>query len=132
MVISAQDDPIIGIHTMSNVTLVVHLILALSLIGIVLLQRSEGGALGIGGGNLMTGRQSATALGKVTWIMAAAFLCTSLGLTILTARDQSSGSIVERLGSELANVGESAGPDLEFDPDALLGDDAPAQPPKAE
>ena len=120
---------------MSNVTLVVHLILALTMIGIVLVQRSEGGALGIGGGNLMTGRQAGTALGKATWIIATAFLCTSLGLTILTARDQSTDSIVERFGSELASGEESQQLNLDFDPDELLSSgssDEPAQPPKAE
>ena len=51
---------------MENVILVVHLILAICLIGVVLLQRSEGGGLGIGGGGggVMTGRQAAPALGK--------------------------------------------------------------------
>jgi preprotein translocase subunit SecG len=52
---------------MENVILVVHLILAICLIGVVLLQRSEGGGLGMGGGGgAMTGRQAATALGKIT------------------------------------------------------------------
>jgi len=61
---------------MENVILVVHLLLALSLIGVVLLQRSEGGGLGIGGGGggggAMSGRAAATALGKLTWILAIA------------------------------------------------------------
>ncbi len=55
---------------MENVVLVIHLILALSLIGVVLLQRSEGGGLGIGGGGgggLMSARGAATALSKITW-----------------------------------------------------------------
>ncbi len=120
---------------MSNVFLVVHLILALGLIGIVLIQRSEGGALGIGGGNLMTGRQSATALSKATWIVATAFLCVSLVLTILTAREQSSDSIIERLGGDLATETDSANPQLDFNPSDLLPADdrsAPAQPPKVE
>jgi len=120
---------------MSNVILVIHLILALGLIGIVLIQRSEGGALGIGGGNMMTGRQSATALSKATWIVATAFLCVSLTLTILTAREQSTDSIVERLGADLPTESDSVNPQLEFDPDDLLPADdssAPAQPPKAE
>ncbi|MCY4260216.1 MAG: preprotein translocase subunit SecG [Rhodobacteraceae bacterium] len=120
---------------MSNVLLVVHLILALGLIGIVLVQRSEGGALGIGGGNMMTGRQSATALSKATWIVATAFLCVSLALTILTAREQSTDSIVERLGVEGAVESEPVDPRLDFDPEDLLpsGDsDTPVRPPKAE
>jgi len=64
---------------MENVVLTIHLLLALSLIGVVLLQRSEGGGLGMGGGGgggAMSGRAAATALGKMTWILAAAFIVT--------------------------------------------------------
>lgn len=84
-----------------NVILTVHLILAVLLIGVVLLQRSEGGGLGMGGGSgggVMTGRQAANALSRATWILAAAFLITSLSLTIIAARNASSGSIVDQLG----------------------------------
>lgn len=82
---------------MENVVLVVHLLLALSLIGVVLLQRSEGGGLGIGGGGggAMTGRAAATALGKVTWLLAIAFICTSIALTILSAQGASDASVVD-------------------------------------
>lgn len=70
---------------MENVILIVHLILAIFLIAVVLLQRSEGGALGIGGGGggLVSARGAATALSKVTWMLAAGFICTSIALTIL-------------------------------------------------
>ena len=121
---------------MSNVTLVVHLILALTLIGIVLLQRSEGGGLGMGsGGGVMTGRQAATALGKLTWIFAIAFLVTSLGLTIITARMQSGDSVLERAGEELSVPGTSGDADAPFGGGSLLPPtlpDEPATPPKAE
>ncbi|MGB1830191.1 MAG: preprotein translocase subunit SecG, partial [Paracoccaceae bacterium] len=67
---------------MENVVLTVHLLLALGLIGVVLLQRSEGGGLGLGGGGggggIMSGRSAASALSKVTWILAVAFIITSL------------------------------------------------------
>ena len=71
---------------MENVVLIVHLIIALFLIAVVLLQRSEGGALGIGGGGggLVSQRGAATALSKVTWGLAIAFICTSILLTILS------------------------------------------------
>ena len=83
---------------MENVILVIHLILALSLIGIVLLQRSEGGGLGMGGGGgVMSGRQQANALTKLTWAFAAAFLATSVTLTILSARGVDGGSVVDLL-----------------------------------
>ena len=74
---------------MENVVLIVHLILALGLIGVVLLQRSEGGGLGLGGGGgggLVSSRGAATALGKVTWALAIAFIITSLTLTIIAAQ----------------------------------------------
>ena len=70
---------------MANVVLVVHLIIAIFLIAVVLLQRSEGGALGIGGGGggLVSARGATTALSKVTWLLAIGFICTSVTLTIL-------------------------------------------------
>ncbi|WP_158968688.1 preprotein translocase subunit SecG [Chachezhania sediminis] len=89
---------------MENVVLIVHLLLALGLVGVVLLQRSEGGGLGMGsgggGGGVMTGRAAATALGKVTWGLAIAFLCTSLTLTILAAEKASQGSVMDVIGPE--------------------------------
>ena len=86
---------------MQNVVLVIHLILALGLIGIVLLQRSEGGGLGIGGGGGgSSGRPSSTALGKVTWLFAIAFIITSLTLTIIAAKNSQGDSVIERLGTE--------------------------------
>lgn len=84
---------------MENVLLIVHLILALCLIGIVLLQRSEGGmgsmGGGGGGGGVMSGRAAATALGKLTWIFAIAFICTSLALYIVAAGTAGGGSVVD-------------------------------------
>ena len=82
---------------MENVVLTIHLILALLLIGVVLLQRSEGGGLGMGGGGggVMTGRQAATALSKLTWIFAVAFIVTSITLTVIAARNASTASVVD-------------------------------------
>jgi len=82
-----------------NVVLTVHLILALLLIGVVLLQRSEGGGLGMGGGGggVMTGRQAANALSRLTWIFAIGFIITSMTLTLIAARNASSGSLVDQL-----------------------------------
>ena len=78
---------------MDNVLLVVHLLVALAMIGVVLLQRSEGGGLGIGGGGgggggmggFLTGRGTANLLTRATAILAAAFMVTSLTLSILPA-----------------------------------------------
>jgi preprotein translocase subunit SecG len=81
---------------MQNIILIIHLILALCLIGVVLLQRSEGGALGIGGGGggLVSQRGAATALSKVTWALAIGFLVTSVTLTIL-AGSGGTGSVLD-------------------------------------
>ncbi|NND17038.1 MAG: preprotein translocase subunit SecG, partial [Silicimonas sp.] len=87
---------------MENVVLVIHLILALGLIGVVLLQRSEGGGLGLGGGGggggLVSSRAAATALGKVTWLLAIAFICTSLTLTIIAAQNSANSSVLDQIG----------------------------------
>ncbi|WP_413718590.1 preprotein translocase subunit SecG [Silicimonas sp. MF1-12-2] len=86
---------------MENVVLIVHLILALCLIGVVLLQRSEGGGLGLGGGGgggLVSSRGAATALGKVTWLFAVAFIITSLTLTIIAAQKSSNSSVLDQIG----------------------------------
>ena len=87
---------------MENVVLVIHLILALCLIGVVLLQRSEGGGLGMGGGGggVMSSRGAATALGKLTWILAIGFIATSIGLTVIAAEKSANSSVVDRLGIE--------------------------------
>ena len=80
---------------MTTVLLVIHLMIALAMIGVVLLQRSEGGALGIGGGGgggggmggLMTGRGTANLLSRTTAMLALGFMCTSLLLTILAKQE---------------------------------------------
>lgn len=95
---------------MENVILIVHLLLALSLIGVVLLQRSEGGGLGMGGGGgAMTGRSATTALGKLTWGLAIAFIATSITLTIVAARNSADTSVLDRLGIEAPAPADSGG-----------------------
>lgn len=69
---------------MDTVVIVIHLMVVSALVGVILLQRSEGGGLGIGGGSgFMTARGAANALTRVTSILAVAFFATSLGLSIL-------------------------------------------------
>ncbi len=97
---------------MENVILVIHLILAVALIGIVLLQRSEGGGLGLGGGGgggsgVMSGRAAASALSKLTWILAIAFFITSITMTVMAARKSAEQSVLDRLGEETAPAGEA-------------------------
>ena len=73
---------------MATVLLVIHLMIAAGLVGVVLLQKSEGGALGIGGsvgggGGFLSGRGTANLLTRVTAGLAAAFFTTSILLTIV-------------------------------------------------
>jgi preprotein translocase subunit SecG len=69
---------------MQTILIVIHLMVVVALVGVVLLQRSEGGGLGIGGGSgFMTARGAANALTRTTAILAAAFFVTSLGLSLL-------------------------------------------------
>ena len=84
---------------MENVVLIIHLLLALGLIAVVLMQRSEGGGLGMGGGGgAVSGRSAATALGKLTWLLGAAFIVTSISLTVIVAQNSSGASVIDRLG----------------------------------
>ncbi len=118
---------------MENVVLIVHLILALGLIAVVLLQRSEGGGLGMGGGGggAMTGRAAATALGKLTWILAIAFICTSITLTIFAAENASGSSVIDRLGVTPPASEDSPTPAVPSSDELLPpapGDNAPLVP----
>ena len=94
---------------MQTVLIVVHLIIVLALIGVVLLQRSEGG-LGLGGGGgggvsgFMTGRGQANALTRATAILAGLFFLTSLALGIMAHRGRAPTSIFDRA----APAGQSA------------------------
>ncbi len=85
---------------MTTVVLVIHLILAIALVGIVLLQRSEGGALGMGGGGgmggFMTGRAAGDLLTRTTAFLAAGFMATSLTLAILASNERNAGSIIDQ------------------------------------
>src|ERR1700704_2375895 len=85
-----------GTPLMITVLLIVHLMIAASLVGVVLLQRSEGGALGIGGGGgFMTGRGAANFLTRVTAGLAAAFFATSLLLTLLANHTDRAPSVFD-------------------------------------
>lgn len=120
---------------METVVLVVHLLIALALIGVVLLQRSEGGALGIGGGgggggNLFSARGVGNALTRTTAYLAVAFFVTSITLGVL-ATNRGSGSVIDRVlpqgigreapaSSQQAPAGDTGG--------SVLPQLAPAEP----
>ncbi|MEE8445910.1 MAG: preprotein translocase subunit SecG [Alphaproteobacteria bacterium] len=83
---------------MQEVVLLIHLFLGLSLVIVVLLQRSEGGALGIGGGSmggLVSVRGSANLLTRATGVLAACFISTSILLAILAGNAQPKRSIID-------------------------------------
>ncbi|TRC71852.1 preprotein translocase subunit SecG [Mesorhizobium sp. WSM4307] len=83
---------------MQTVLIVIHLMVVLALVGVVLLQRSEGGGLGIGGGSgFMTARGAANALTRATAILAAAFFVTSLTLSIIARYGEKPTDILDRV-----------------------------------
>jgi preprotein translocase subunit SecG len=83
------------------VLLVIHLMLAAALVGVVLVQRSEGGALGIGGGGggFMSGRGATNFLTRLTAYLAVGFFCTSIALTILANQSSKARSIFDAPGT---------------------------------
>jgi len=117
---------------MQNVILLIHLLLTLALIGVVLLQRSEGGGLGMGGGGgAVSGRSAATALGKLTWVLGLSLFATSLTLTIIAAQMSSGASVLDRL-IDAPPPREAPAPELPGTESDLLpptaDDDAPLTP----
>ncbi|EJJ29540.1 preprotein translocase subunit SecG [Rhizobium sp. CF142] len=83
---------------MQTVLIVIHLMIVLALVGVVLIQRSEGGGLGIGGGSgFMSARGTANALTRTTAILATLFFLTSLGLGILTRYESRPTDILNRI-----------------------------------
>jgi len=117
---------------MMNVLLVIHLMIAIAMIGVVLLQRSEGGGLGIGGGGggggmsgFLTGRGTANLLTRTTAILAAAFMLTSLALTLLAGNTREPKSILDQLPA----AGAPSVPSGEAVPSEAPAE-APAEPEK--
>ncbi len=83
---------------MANVLIIAYLLIVLAMIAVILLQRSEGGALGIGGGTgggLVSARGSASLLTRSTAILAALFMATAIALSIVADLDRSTSSILE-------------------------------------
>ncbi len=97
---------------MGTVLIVIHLMVVVAMIGMVLLQRSEGGALGMGGGGggggggFMSARGAANALTRSTGILAAAFFVTSITLSILAKYESSPTDVLdqERFAKILASI----------------------------
>jgi len=90
---------------MEAVILVIHLIVTVALIGMVMLQRSEGGGLGIGGGSggmgaLAGAHSTANILTRTTAILAAIFFVTNLSLAYLSKVQTSADSVIEKIAVE--------------------------------
>src|SRR5512134_1051687 len=113
---------------MVTILLVIHLIIAIALVAVVLLQRSEGGALGIGGGSgggmsgFLTGRSTANLLTRTTAILAAMFIVTSLTLAKLSGGDGSRSFFDQ---APPAQTGAPAEPEAPPEPQAPAAPQAP-------
>jgi len=96
---------------MQTVVLVIHVLIALGLIAVVLWQRSEGGALGIGGGGggFLTGRGTANLLTRATAMLAAAFFTTSILLTILAQQGGPKGSALDSVNTPASTTAPAEG-----------------------
>jgi len=89
-----------------NIILTIHVILAVLLIGSVLLQKSEGGALGIGGGSdsLMSSRGAGNFLTKFTSVVALLFIITSISLTAINKTETKGNSVLDKIEKKDNNL----------------------------
>jgi len=101
---------------MELVVLIIHLVLALALIGVVLMQRSEGGALGIGGGSggggmsgFLTGKATANLLTRATAVIAALFIATSMTLAMIANSGSGPSSVVTGQGGAASSSSQTGG-----------------------
>jgi preprotein translocase subunit SecG len=98
---------------MQSVVIVIHLMIVLAMIGVVLLQKSEGGGLGMGsaGAGFMTNRGAANVLTRATAFLAAGFFFTSLLLSVIAGLNRNPTSIINPGGTPTNNApGSPANP----------------------
>ena len=109
---------------MQTVIIVIHLLIVLAMIGVVLLQKSEGGALGMGGGGggFLSSRGTGNVLTRATAILATAFFITSLLLSVLAGWGRQGGTIF----TPSTSAPTAPAP---FTPSGGLLDNRPQQPP---
>lgn len=112
---------------LQTILLVAMILISIALAGVILLQRSEGGALGMGGGpsGFMTARGAGNLLTVTTWWLGIAFFLCAIGLTIVGNLSRADQSIVDRdaVGALTAPAGDTTGAPAPADPAA-----APAEP----
>ena len=84
---------------MENLILIINIVLAILLIIVILLQKSEGGALGLGGSqdNYISSRSAGNFLTKATAVLATLFIITSIALTILSQEKVTTSSVLEKV-----------------------------------
>ena len=87
---------------MENIILILNIVLAILLVAVVLLQKSEGGALGLGASqeSFISSRSASSFLTKTTAIIATFFIITSISLTIMSKDEFSSSSVLEKIEEE--------------------------------
>ena len=99
---------------LQTILLVAMILISVALAGVILIQRSEGGALGMGGGpsGFMTARGAGNLLTVTTWWLAGAFFACAIGLTILGNVERSNRSIVDAdaIGELVAPTTSDAAP----------------------
>ena len=84
---------------MENIILILNIVLAILLVGVILLQKSEGGALGLGASqeSFVSSRSAGGFLTKATAVIATLFIITSISLTIMSKEEFSSSSVLEKI-----------------------------------
>jgi preprotein translocase subunit SecG len=120
---------------MQSVLIVIHLLVVIALIAVVLLQRSEGGALGTGGGGgFMTGRGQANALSRATAILGALYFATALLMSAIAGWNRAPRSIIDSVPASTSGQTTPAKPTAPAAPAGHIldqlkgGDTTPAAP----
>ena len=102
---------------METLVLTIHILIAVALVAVILLQRSEGGGLGIGGsssgGGFMTARGTANLMTRATTFLAIGFLATTVVLAILAGYSNEPASIVDEVLQQAP--AQSSGPSVPTD-----------------
>ena len=112
---------------LSNILLSIQVIVCVALVGVILLQRSEGGALGMGSGpqGMFTARGAGDLLTRTTSILAAMFFLLALAITLLGNHNRAMSSVTDRLKvapQDIRALGKSSAPA------APASSSAPARP----
>ena len=112
-----------------DLLLILEIIVSVLLIGVVLLQQSEGGVLGVGGGpsGFMTARGAGNLMTRTTWILAGLFFALALILTVLAGRERGAASVVDRLKVDAINPATLNQPPAQQAPAGQAQPGAPAQ-----